>query len=142
MSVYKVEATANEMKQEAVRRMRLLKLGEDVVRDFEQDNQVSLSQEFTGEIMLFFPDSGLEELIAGFQREYECLVYHVILNEIPGMGEICSLLFVSPTSSAWEGEREWLSANGLVYAYVSSDMETGICEIGVMPSGRGLSRIT
>jgi len=142
MSVYKIEATANEMKQEAVRRLRLLKLSADVVEIFEQDDQVSLSQELKGEILLFFPDSGLEELIADFQREYECLVYHAILNEIPGMGEMCSLLFVSPASSEWEEEREWLSTNGLAYAYVSSEMETGIGEIGVMLSGRGLRRVT
>ncbi len=141
MSVYKAEATENEMKQEAVRRLRLLKLSETVVRSFESDGLVSLSQEVMGEIFLQSSDSGLEELIVKFQREYQCLVYHAILNDIPGMGEKWSLLFVSPAASDWEGERKQMSKNRLVYAYMISDMETGIGGIVVEPAGGGLRRI-
>jgi len=141
MSVYKVEAAENEMKQEAVRRLRLLKLSEAAVRSFERDGRVSLSQEAMGENFLQGSDSELEDLIVKFQREYQCLVYHAILNDIPGMGEIWSLLFVSPAASDWESERRQLSKNGLVYAYVISDMETGIGEIAVEPAGGGLRRL-
>jgi len=105
MSVYTVEASENEMKQEAIRRLRLLKLSEAVVRSFERDGRVSLSREAMGEIFLQSSDSELEELIVKFQREFQCLVYHAILNDIPGMGEIWSLLFVSPASSDSESEK-------------------------------------
>jgi len=141
MSVYHVETSEGEMKREAVRRLQLLKLSEAVVQSFQQEDQVYFSEEAEGEILLRPSDGKLMEQIAEFQKEYQCLVYHAILNYIPGMGEIWSLLFVSPTSSDWEGEREELSGCGLVYAYVISDMETGIGEIVVEPAEEGLRRV-
>ena len=45
MSIYKKEASLEEMKREAIRRMELLKLDARTIRDFERDGSVSLSQQ-------------------------------------------------------------------------------------------------
>ena len=48
MSIYKKEASLEEMKREAIRRMGLLKLDARTIRDFERDGSVSLSQQICG----------------------------------------------------------------------------------------------
>lgn len=141
MSIYKKEASLEEMKQEAISRMELLKLDTQTIQDFERDGSVSLSQQIGDQVFLQPSDGEISERIKRFEQEYDGLVYHVLWADSPMVGECWSLLFVSPTSSDWNGERKYIESSGLVYAYVESEMEDGVSEIMTEPRDGGLIRL-
>ena len=141
MSIYKKEASLEEMKREAIRRMELLKLDASTIRVFERDGSVSLSQQIGDQIFLQPSDDEISARVKRFEQEYECLAYHVLWADSPMVGECWSLLFVSPASSDWKGEQKYINSSGLVYAYVKSEMEDGVSEIMVQPQDGGLIRL-
>jgi len=141
MGVYKVEATAEDMKKEAVQRLKALGVASDVVRKFDENNLVLRSCDTHDGVEVLPAGGAMEGLIEWFQDEYQCLAYHGICNHVPGIGVIWSLLFVSPASSDWESERRYMKSSGMVYAYISSDMEDGVNEIVVEPANGGLRRL-
>mgnify|MGYP001109743201 FL=1 len=141
MSIYKKEASMEEMKREAISRMELLKLDAQTVREFEQDGSVSLSQQIGDQIFLQPSDDEISARVKRFEQGYECLVYHVLWADSPMVGECWSLLFVSPASSDWKGEQKYINSSGLVYAYVESEMEDGVSEIMVQPQNGSLIRL-
>lgn len=141
MSIYKKEASKEEMKREAVLRMEQLGLDSGIVQEFQEEGIVSLSEQLGQRVLLLLPDGEIDEDIRRFEAEYECLVYHVLCADNPMVGECRSLLFVSPTSSDWAGERKYIGSSKLVYAYSVSDMEEGVSEIMVEPQDGGLIRI-
>lgn len=141
MSIYKKEAAMEEMRQEAVQRMNLLHLSSKIIQKFAQNEAVYLSQQFGQQVFLQPNDDEIKTQVKQFEQEFECLVYHVLLTDNPLIGECWSLLFVSPASSDWKSEREYIESSGLVYAYVKSDMEDGISEIMVTPQDGGLIRL-
>ena len=125
MSIYKKEASLEEMKREAIRRMELLKLDARTIRDFERDGSVSLSQQIGDQIFLQPSDDEISARVKRFEQGYECLVYHVLWADSPMVGECWSLLFVSPASSDWNSERE-----------IYRELRTGLCLCGVGDGGR------
>ena len=141
MSIYKKEASLEEMKREAISRMELLKLDTQTIQDSERDGSVNLSQQLGDQVFLQPSDDEISERVKRFEQEYDCLVYHVLWADSPMAGECWSLLFVSPTSSDWSSERKYIKNSGLVYAYVESEMEDGVSEIMVEPRDGGLIRL-
>lgn len=141
MSIYKKEASLEEMKREAISRMELLKLDTQTIQDFERDGSVNLSQQIGDQVFLQPSDGEISERIKRFEQEYDCLVYHVLWADSPMVGECWSLLFVSPASSDWNSERKYIESSGLVYAYVESEMEDGVSEIMTEPRDGGLIRL-
>ena len=141
MSIYKKEASLEEMKRETIRRMELLKLDARTIRDFERDGSVSLSQQIGDQIFLQPSDDEISARVKRFEQGYEYLVYHVLWADSRMVGKCWSLLFVSPASSDWNSERKYIESSGLVYAYVESEMEDGVSEIMVQPQDGGLIRL-
>ena len=66
MSIYKKEASLEEMKREAIRRMELLKLDARTIRDFEWDGSVSLSQQIGDQVFLHSSDDEICERVKRF----------------------------------------------------------------------------
>ncbi len=141
MSIYKKEASLEEMKREAISRMELLKLDTQTIQDFERDGSVNLSQQLGDQVFLQPSDDEISERVKRFEQEYDCLVYHVLWADSPMAGECWSLLFVSSTSSDWSSERKYIKSSGLVYTYVESEMEDGVSEIMAEPRDGGLIRL-
>ncbi len=137
MGIYKKEASWEEMKREASRRMELLKLEPQTVQEFEA-GALYLSRQQGGQIALQPADEEARAWASQFEREYECLVYHALRADTPLAGACQALLFVSPASSDWDGERDYIKRAGLVYAYVSSELEDGVGEIMISPQNGGL----
>lgn len=141
MSIYKKEATQEEMKQEAVLRMELLGLDAQTIQDFQRSGTVRMSRQSGRHILTQPADGELEQQIRRFEEEYECLVYHALWSKNPMVGECWSLLFVSPASSDWKDERSYIESSKLTYANSCSELEEGISEIMVEPRDGGLARI-
>ena len=141
MAIYKKEATREEMKREAVLRMNLLKLDATTIRSFQSEDMVSLSEQIGQQVILLAADEEANEKIRRFEKEYKSLVYHVLRSQNPMAGDCWSLLFVSPESSDWENEREYIESSKLVYAYSESELEEGVSEIMAEPRDGGLVRL-
>lgn len=141
MAIYKKEATQEEMKREAVLRMNLLKLDATTIRSFQSEGMVSLSEQIGQQVILLAADEEANEKIRRFEKEYEALVYHVLRSQNPMVGDCWSLLFVSPESSGWKNEREYIESSKLVYAYSESELEEGVSEIMAEPREGGLVRL-
>ena len=63
MSIYKKEASLEEMKREAISRMELLKLDTQTIQDFERDGSVNLSQQLGDQVFLQPSDDEISERV-------------------------------------------------------------------------------
>ena len=128
----------NQQKQEALKRMKLLKLYPNIIKEFEKDGIVNLSE--NGGI-LYWLDSTQKAIVDHFETENNALVYHVIHNYTE-FGELYSLLYVSQYEEEWKDDRYDLK-DGYALAYVKN-MDDDTCSefgsIGIKEQFGGLVR--
>ena len=84
-------------KQEAIERMKMLQLHTNIIKEFEKDGTLNLSENGG---YLYWLDSDQKAMVEDFEREYKALVYHVIHNYTE-IGEMYSLLYVSKDENEW-----------------------------------------
>ena len=124
-------ATKEQMKEEAVKRMRLLHLHSNAIHDFEKDGIVNYSQ--FG--VLFWLTEDQQKRVKEFEEQSGSLVYHVIENHYVELGRMLTFLFVSPYMDEWERDRAELEA-GEPLAYVAN-LDDEVCSeygcVGVEP---------
>lgn len=127
-----------QQKQEAIARMQMLKLSPNIIKEFEKDGIVNLSE--NGGI-LYWLDSDQQAIVDEFQSEHDALVYHVI-HDFTEFGELYSLLYVSKYEEEWETDREDLT-DGYALVYVKNvdvDWCSEFGSIGIRPQFGGLLR--
>ena len=115
----------NIQKQEAIHRMKMLNLHGNVLREFEQENRLNMS-EYGG--FLYWLDSDQQAIVDEFEAEWNALVYHVI-HSYTSIGEMLTLLYVSNYPEEWEYDRLDL-AEGYPLAYVKNLDDPFLSEIG------------
>lgn len=122
-----------EMREEALRRMREAGFPQEIIARFENEELMA-----SGEEGLLRPVSDLEQqAIDKFVEEINCLPYHIIVTESEQFGTMVSILFVGPDSSDWEMESSTLmDYRPLSYVYnmdapILSDFGT----IGIQKDG-------
>ena len=88
-----------EKKAEAVRRMKMLKIFPETIKQFEKDGYISRSEPPVG---AYYWVEGKElEAIREFEKEHDCLVYTVV-RAYTSIGMMDSYLFVSDNREDWE----------------------------------------
>lgn len=117
--------TKQEQKQEAIERMKMLKLYPNIIKEFEKENIVNLSE--NGGI-LYWLDSDQQAIVDSFETEHNALVYHVIHSHTE-FGELYSLLYVSKYEDEWETDREDLK-DGYAFVYVKNVDDDSCSEFG------------
>lgn len=135
MEAMKLEA----MKQEAIERMKILKIYPNAVRDFKKKARVINKSEGYG--ALYWLNDEEEKIIKQFEEEQGAMVYACILNYLE-FGECLSILFVPKDEEEWQMDREDLM-NGYAFAYVYNKTCPDCSEfgtIGIRPSFGGLIR--
>ena len=72
-----------KIQQEVINRMKILKLHENVVRDYVDDNVINVSERMSAVFdgMLFWAHEDLTKTIRDFEEKYGVIVYHVQKNE-------------------------------------------------------------
>jgi hypothetical protein len=134
------------MKEEAIKRMEILKLEKSVIKNFKEKDVVYYS-EHQNEIcdgMLYWVsnDDKYVQMIKEFEQEYNALVYHCILTHT-SIGDLFSMLYVSSYDyEDFDYEREEL-ADGYCLACVHN-LTYGDIDIGtikVAPMKGGLTRL-
>ena len=128
-----------KQRTEALKRMEMLHLHENVIDDFKEINLLNQSEH--GGI-LYWVEGEMERKIREWEEKTGNLVYHVI-HDYTEFGELLSLLYVSVYEDEWEMDNGELK-DGYVYAYVYNHDVPEFSEIGlirVQPRFGGLVRI-
>ena len=115
----------NIQKQEAIRRMKMLKLHSNALQEFEQEDRLNMS-EYGG--VLFWLSDKEQAVVEAFEEKWDALVYHVIHNYTE-LGEMLTLLYVSNCEEEWEYDRMDLE-EGYPLAYVENLDDPFLSEIG------------
>lgn len=103
-----------EMKKEAINRMRILQLHQNVLYDFMNENKLNKSDSPLG--TLYWLDEEEIKIVKDFEQRHNVLVYHVI-HTFSNLGETYELLFVTNEKEEWENEKRDLK-NGFAFAQV------------------------
>lgn len=125
-------------KNEAIARMRMLKLHENAIREFDEEGVINLSESIG---MLYWLDEKQNEMVKQFELKHNSVVYHVIHSNTE-FGELLAFLYVSEHKNEWGYDRDDIK-NGIALAYVKN-LDDDICSefgsIGIKPSFGGLIR--
>lgn len=131
----------DKKKTEAIERMKLLKIYEPAIQQFEKEGLVGISEPHFGAI--YWADGRELNEIRVWEREHNALVYAVV-RSFTTIGQMDSYLFVSDYEEEWEYDREALK-NGEVFAYVVNRSMPDCSEFGTigvkLSSGAGLIRV-
>lgn len=134
-----MKATKEQMKQEALARMKLLDLHQNVVKDFETEGKINYSLGIHG--ILYWVTGEIGEVVQKFENQTGYLVYHVIHNNTE-IGRMLTLLYVSTEMEEWNADKQDLQ-EGCPLAYVENLTYPDCSEfgsVGVKPFNGGVVR--
>lgn len=120
------DVTHEEQVAEAVKRMRSVRLHRNVISEFKSEGKLNLSE--CG--ILYWLDPSQQEYVEAFEKESGCVVYHVI-HDMTSIGELLTMLFVSPEVEEWERDEAELMA-GTPFAYVENLSDPFCSEYGTV----------
>lgn len=111
-----MKATKEQMKQEALDRMKLLKLHPNVIKEFKEEDKLNYSMGIHG--ILYWATDEIGEVVQKFENQTGYLVYHVIHNNTE-IGRMLTLLYVSTEMEEWNADKQDLR-EGCPLAYVEN----------------------
>ena len=123
-----------KMKEEAISRMKMLKLHPNIIKEFSNEGILNLS---LNAALYYLNDEQLAR-VQEFEQQYHALVYHVIQN-----GQMLSFLYVSQHTEEWEYDRSDLK-EGYPFVYVANLTDEICSEFGhieIRPCVGGVIRI-
>lgn len=129
--------------EEGAKRMKALKMLRQPILEFKKEGLVNLSE---GIGYLYWLNDFERGIVANFEVEHDCTVYHVIKSVVDVGGEemtTYAMLYVSQWERDWAEEMRNLR-NGEAYAYVYNATHPDSSEIGcigVKPSIGGVRRV-
>ena len=132
-------ASKEELKEQALKSMKLLHLHKNVINEFKEDQTLNRSEYFGA---LYWLTDEQKKIVKEFEEEYGYLVYHVILNQSP-VGEVITLLHIPTEKMFWKQEFDDL-AKGKVFAYVvypKAQAYTEFYNIKIRPQFGGVVRL-
>lgn len=138
-------------KEEAIKRLELLKLHPNVLNEFKKKGTVYYSERqnkiFDGILYWVSNEKEYEQVIKEFEKTRHALVYHAQLTRF-NFGLCLSLLFISQYPEEWEQDREDLmpDSNGIMYPYAYAynlDIPdySDLGKIGIVRKNGGISRV-
>lgn len=134
-----------KQKQEAIARLKMLKVMPNVVKDFEKNGRVYYSErqnKFFNAILYWLDNNEkYVEIVKEKERKHNIMVYHCQLTHT-NFGDLLSLLYVSADEDNWEYERNDIK-DGITYCYVAnldSEYDSDWGTIGIAPSQGGVLR--
>ena len=131
------KASKEEMKEEALERLNLLKINKNVIKEFKEKNILNKSEGILGS--LYWLDEKEEEMVRKYEQRWNVVVYHIILTNTINNGKIYDLLFISDEKQYWLEERLRLKAGYVLSHTYSQFSESG--DILVKSRKGGLVRV-
>ena len=126
-----------KMKQEAIKRMKLLGMHPNPIEEFEKTGKLNRSDR----AILYWLNDEEKEMVQKAEEEIGFLVYHVI-HSFSNVGETYDMLYVSKYDEEWEDDIELLK-EGYAYSYCynkTHPQDSEIGTIGIKPLFGGLLR--
>lgn len=140
-----METLKEKQKNEALKRMAMLNLMPQVIKDFKKNNKVYYSERqnaFFNAILYWLDNEpNYVEIVNKFEKEHNCLVYHCQLTHME-FGDLLSLLYVSENEEEWEQDKKDLR-EGYAFSYVANigcECYNDFGTIGIRPSQGGVLR--
>ncbi len=132
-----------EMKKEAVKRMELLRIIPQTIKEFEKEDKVNKS-EYKG--ILYWIDEEEQAKIKEFEEEYNALVYHVIESSYRmcdgSIMKFTDYLYVSEHEDEWALDRDDIKNNIALVCTISDVCPYGeFGSIGIRPINGGVMRV-
>jgi hypothetical protein len=127
-------------KQEAIKRMEVLDIYSETIRQFEEDGLISYSEPPIG--TNYWLTDEQRKVVREFEEEYNALVYFGV-RAYTDFGTLDAFLYVSDYEEEWRDDVEYLK-DGYVYAYVYNHDVPEFSDIGsiiVQPRFGGLVRL-
>jgi hypothetical protein len=143
--VKEMENLKDLQKQEAVKRLKLLKVSKNVLREFEQEDVVYYSERqnnmFDGILYWISNEPQYEEAVSNFEKEHNALVYHAQLTHTE-FGDLLSLMYISKNKSEWEQDIDDIkTGQAVVYVLnVEDNLNSEFGSIGITPRNGGVGR--
>ncbi len=131
------KASKEEMLQEVIKRMQLLKLHNNAINDLKNDKVLNKSEGRLG--ILYWLDEKEKTMVKEYENQSNSLVYHVIKTYTFDMGIVYDLLFITEEKAYWEEERKRLKQGYVLSHSISQFNESG--DIFVENRNGGLVRI-
>lgn len=135
-----MKATREQMKQEALVRMKLLNLHSNVVNEFQNENKLNYSEGTLG--ILYWATDEMKQIVESFEKKTGYTVYHLIDNNSEEIGHMLTLLYVSTEMEEWTYDRRDIQ-DGCPLAYVENMTYPDCSEfgsVGVRPANGGVVR--
>lgn len=110
-----MKISIEKKKEEAIARMKQLKLHTNVITEFEKENILNLSE--NGGFLYWLTDEQ-KSFVKEFEENHNALVYHVI-HDYTEFGELLTFLYISDYEEDWNIDREDLTG-GYACAYVKN----------------------
>ena len=111
--------------KEAIERMKMLGLYQPVIKEFEKENVINVSEH--GGILFWLNDEQ-KQIVNEFENKYNAVVYHVIHNYTE-FGELYSMLYVSEHEEEWDWDKDDIRHH-IAIAYVKNLNEDSFSEFG------------
>ncbi len=112
-------------KTEAIKRMKMLSLGENVINDFITDNNLYKS-EICG--FLYWLNDEEKNIVEQFEKENNAVVYHII-KSYSNFGTLLNIFYVSQHTDEWEYDISNISEN-IQLCYVKNLSDEMCSEFG------------
>lgn len=137
----------NQMKNEALKRMKKLNLMKEVIKSYKEGGENSLYySERINKMMpavLYWVDNNKKyvDAVKDFEKKYGGLVYHCILTHTE-FGDLLDMLYVCKTKNEWVQDNiDLLDRYVFVYSYNIDECNGEFGTIAVRPVMGGLERI-
>lgn len=130
--------TREEKKAEAIKRMEMLKLHENAIKEFRDEDKLNVSESIG---YLYWATEAQMKTVKEFEENHNAVVYHLIRSRMNGEEHI-AYLYVSDYSEEWEMDRADIE-QGYPLAYVQNldaDWYSEFGSIGIRPNVGGLLR--
>lgn len=128
---------------EAVSRMKKLKIHETPINEFISEGKLNKSEHSWG-ILTWLTDDEMQN-VRDFENKYNSVVYHVI-KDLTEVGTLYTYLYVSDHEDEWNRENAELEHNRIkhVFAYVYNQSIPEFSEFGTVaiePANGGIVRL-
>ena len=121
-----MKVSMENKKKEAIRRMDVLDIYSETIRQFEDEDLVSYSEAPLG--TNYWLTAEQREVIKTFEEEYNALVYFIVRTNTE-IGTLDSFLYVSDHEEEWDMDNEDIKY-GYVVAYVHNYNAPEFSEFG------------
>ena len=135
----------NKQKAEAIKRMRLLQIMPQVIKDFEKNQRVYYSERqnsfFLATLYWLDNEKKYVDIVKAFEKKHNAIVYHAQLTHLE-FGDNLALFYVSKEEKEWEQDKQDIM-DGQVYSRVINlqcEYDSDFGYIGVRPTMGGVVR--